>query len=160
MKCLQELDAALRIYESNFRVLHWNSAGLDFNDSHKDITNDLYEMTSENVDKVAEMLCMLNMNPGNYLDIIGTLRESETSYKAVESNKLYTRQEICILVDEMLGNLCKLLAECIETLSSPLDAGIKSELETILYEYTIQYRYINKRRISYENMQNNTDNIE
>lgn len=157
MKCLQELDSALRLYESNFRVLHWNSAGLDFNDSHKSITTELYEMTSDNVDKVAEILCMVGMTPGNYIDILNILRESDTEYRAVESNKLYSRQEICELVDTMLANICKLLSESIEALSSPLDAGIKSELETMLYEYSIQYRYINKRRITFETAQNTTE---
>ena len=42
MDKLIELNSVLRLYESNYRNLHWNSKGIDFNDSHKSITTEYY----------------------------------------------------------------------------------------------------------------------
>lgn len=141
------LDALLRLYEQNFRNLHWNAKGEDFNDSHKSITTEYYEMVSEDVDKIAEILAMLGTNPCNYpqaMDIIGQQAEK---YLIVDNSKLYTRAEIIEISEIMFNDICNLLSESIEELNNPLDAGIRSELETLLYNYTLQHRYINKRRM-------------
>lgn len=144
---LIELDAVLRIYEQNFRNLHWNSKGIEFNDSHKNITTEYYEMVSEDVDKVAELLAMLNIDAFNYLEAADYITKSETKYFIVDSKTHYSKLEICKFADIMLNDICGILSDAIEELSNPLDAGIRSELETMLYNYSLQARYLNKRRI-------------
>ena len=144
---LIELDAVLRIYEQNFRNLHWNSKGIEFNDSHKNITTEYYEMVSEDVDKVAELLAMLNIDAFNYLEAADYITKSETKYFIVDSKTHYSKLEICKFADIMLNDICSILSAAIEELSNPLDAGIRSELETMLYNYSLQARYLNKRRI-------------
>ena len=47
----------------------------------------------------------------------------------------------------MLNDICNLLSDCIEEINEPINAGIRSELETQLYNYTLQARYINARRL-------------
>lgn len=140
------LDALLRLYEQNFRNLHWNAKGEDFNDSHKSITTEYYEMVSEDVDKVAEILAMLGINPCNYPQAMEIVSQQEEKYIIVENDKLYTRAEIIEISQIMFNDICNLLSASIEELNNPLDAGIRSELETLLYNYTLQFRYINKRR--------------
>lgn len=144
---LVELDAVLRIYEQNFRNLHWNSAGMEFNDSHKSITTEYYEMVSDDIDKVAEILAILGVNPFNYLEAADFITKSDNKYFIVDSQTLYSREEICKFADIMLNDICTILAAAIEELDSPINAGVKSELETLLYNYTLQARYINKRRL-------------
>ena len=146
MKKLQILDALMRIYEQNFRNLHWNAKGEDFNDSHKSITTEYYEMLSKDVDAIAEMLCMFEINPCNYPQAIEIISNDSNSHIIVDSSKLYSRRDIIEFADVMFSDICKLLSECIEGMNNPIDAGIRSELETMLYNYTLQYRYINKRR--------------
>ena len=145
---LKELDAILRIYETNFRVLHWNSIGIDFNDSHKEITTEYYEMVSGTIDKIAEMLCMLGENPCNYLEAVKiAMNNGEHKYVVVKSTEKYDRPAIVGLSNMMLMDICQLLSDCIEEVQEPINAGIKSELESILFDYTLQARYINARRL-------------
>ena len=140
------LDALLRLYEQNFRNLHWNAKGEDFNDSHKSITTEYYEMLAEDVDKVAEILSMLGKNPCNYPQALEIINADPGKFVIVDSEKLYTRKEIIEISAIMFNDICNLLSIAIEELENPLDAGIRSELETLLYNYTLQHRYINKRR--------------
>lgn len=144
---LKELDALLRLYEANFRVLHWNSVGIDFNDSHKSITTEYYEMISDTIDKIAEILCMLGENPCNYLEAVKIVMNNNQNYTVVKSTDKYDRPAIVQLSNTMLNDICRLLAESIEEVQDPINAGIKSELESILYDYTLQARYINARRL-------------
>lgn len=144
---LKELDAVLRVYECNFRNLHWNSVGIDFNDSHKSITTEYYEMLSTSIDSIAEMICILGENPYNYAEALDMVEGTDKKYLIVDSSKKYDRQSIIELSSIMLNDICSLLSECIEEIAKPIDAGIRSELETMLYNYTLQARYINARRI-------------
>ena len=145
---LKELDAILRIYETNFRVLHWNSVGIDFNDSHREISTEYYEIVSGTIDKIAEMLCMLGENPCNYLEAVKiAMNNGEHKYVVVKSTEKYDRPAIVELSNMMLMDICQLLSDCIEEVQEPINAGIKSELESILFDYTIQARYINARRL-------------
>ena len=143
---LKLLDALLRLYEQNFRNLHWNSVGLEFNDSHKNITTEYYEMVSKDVDLVAEILCMFNTNPANYAEAFELISNTEKKYLIVDSSKKYNKAEIVQLSQVMLNDICDLLAAVIQQLQNPLDAGIKSELETMLFNYTKEARYLNARR--------------
>ena len=144
---LVELDAVLRIYEQNFRNLHWNSKGIEFNDSHKNITTEYYEMVSDDVDKIAEILAMLNLDAFNYLEAADYITKSETKYFIVDSKAHYSKLDICKFTDIMLNDICNILSAAIEDMKDPINAGIKSELESLLYNYTLQARYLNKRRL-------------
>ena len=144
---LKLLDAVLRLYEQNFRNLHWNSVGLEFNDSHKNITTEYYEMVSEDVDAVAEILCMFNVNPANYIEAYDMISKSESKFLIVDSSKKYTKAEIVDLSETMLKDICELVAAIITQIQNPLDAGIKSEFESMLFKYSKEARYLNARRM-------------
>jgi DNA-binding ferritin-like protein len=144
---LIELDAVLRIYEQNFRNLHWNSKGIEFNDSHKNITTEYYEMIAADVDKVAELLAIMGIDPFNYLEAAEYVTKSEVKYFIVDSKTHYSKLEICKFADIMLNDICTILSAAIEEITDPINAGIRSELETLLFKYTLEARYLNKRRI-------------
>lgn len=149
MDKLIELNAMLRLYESNYRNLHWNSKGIDFNDSHKSITTDYYEMISESIDEVAEFISRLGGNAPNYMEVCEILNSQERRYLIVNSSELYSREQIVQLSDTMLNDICTLISECLEdsVMQETINAGIKSDLESMLSKYDLQARYINKRRL-------------
>ena len=153
MEKINVLCSVLRLYESNFRLLHWNAVGSDFNDSHVSITTNYYEEISDTIDKIAEIGCMLNIMPLNYQETLEVIDSSEYKFLSIDSKKLYTRKEIVSMSDIMLGDICKLLIEVIqdEKIQLPENIGIKSDLEGILAKYITEHRFINKRRlISFE----------
>ena len=143
---LKELDALLRLYEQNFRNLHWNSAGLEFNDSHKNITTEYYEMLAEDVDAIAEILCMYGANTVNYVEAYEIIKNTDNKYYIVNSMEKFDKAKIVEISEVMLNDICKLLSEIIPQVTNPLDAGIKSELESMLFKYSKEARYLNKRR--------------
>ena len=142
------LLSVMRLYESNFRNLHWNSKGMEFDNGHKQISEEYYELYSANIDKVAEIMGMFGINPDNYIDTVIYLTENK-KYLMIDTSILYSRDDIVKAADIMLGDTCRLIAEVLklEELEDTINAGIKSSLESILEEFTLQYRYINKRKL-------------
>ena len=147
---LKLLNAMMRLYESNIRNLHWNAAGEEFNDAHKSITEEYYELMAENIDKTAEILGIYDFLAPNYVEVLLILKSSEKEFKLVESDKLYNRAEIIELIDIMFGDIIEILEDILENGDEDLEmnAGVKSELENILYTFTFQKNYINKRRLA------------
>lgn len=144
-----ELISVMKLYEANFRNLHWNSAGEEFNDAHKDITTNYYELFADNIDKVAEMMAMLDMNAPNYMDTVKIIDECEKEYMVVDTSQFYNRKAIVDAANVMLNDVCILLADVLqeECFEDHINDGIKSEFETILYDFSLQARYINKRKL-------------
>jgi DNA-binding ferritin-like protein len=146
---LKELFAVIVLYRFNFQNLHWNSVGENFNDAHKEITKEYYEKLDGTMDTIGEMLCRLGENPMNLKEVLDTFAGSEKNYLLVDSKDLYDRTAIVKNADIMLTDICNLLAECIqdEVMQSPINAGMRSDLEAILNDYDIEARFLNKRRI-------------
>lgn len=149
MEKIKLLCSVMRFYESNFRLLHWNSVGKEFNDVHVSITTKYYEDLGDDIDKVAEIGCMLNVMPLNYDEVIVNIQDNQFNVLKIESNKLYTRKQIVEFTDTMLGDICKLLVDAIqdETIQLPDNTGIKSDLEAMHSKYNLEYKFINKRRM-------------
>ena len=143
------LNAVLRVYCSNFSVLHWNAAGEEFNDAHRGIAEEYEDLFHKYVDVVAEMATRLGSNPLNYVEVIELMQKCDKNYVIIDSKKLYTRKEMIVLADRMLADICEIVAATLEwePMKAPINAGIKAELETILNDFDLQYRYINKRRM-------------
>lgn len=144
------LNSVLRVYCSNFSVLHWNAAGEEFNDAHRSIAEEYEGLFHKYVDVTAEMATRLGSNPLNYGEVFELMKQCEKDYLLVDSKKLYSRKDICELADKMLADICDIISATIEWegLAAPINAGIRSELETMLNEFDLQYRYINKRRLT------------
>ena len=147
---LKELFCALCLYRSNFQNLHWNSVGENFDNAHKEISTDYYEMVSGTVDQIAEMLTRFGVNPPNYVEVLDIIKSAEKDYLMVGSAQLYDRTAIVKLSDTMLKDIVDALVACLDSdeMKQTLNAGIKSTLEAILEDYDLQYRYINKRKLS------------
>ena len=143
------LNSVLRVYCSNFSVLHWNSAGEEFNDAHRNIAEEYEELCHKYVDVTAEMATRLGSNPLNYLEVIELMQKCEKDYVVIDSKRLYTRKDIIAMADKMFADICDILVATLEwePMKAGINAGIKAELETILNDFDLQYRYINKRRL-------------
>jgi DNA-binding ferritin-like protein len=147
---LFDLHVALRLYHSNLLNLHWNSHGMDFNDSHKSITTEYYELCDKYIDITAEMLARLNVYAPNYIEVVQYISKSSENFHVVDSKKLYTREEIVSLIDTMLESILSFIAKSLndeEIKDNITNVGIKSDLEAMYSEFDLQYRYINKRRM-------------
>jgi DNA-binding ferritin-like protein len=147
MSNIIKLNAMLRVYNSNFLNLHWNSAGEEFNDSHKSISTDYYELCDKYIDVTAEMAARLGENAPNFGEVAEIARQEQ--FVAVESTRLYNRKDIIQIADTMLKDICMCIVECLaeEIINSPINVGIKSDLEAMASAFDIEYRYINKRRM-------------
>ena len=147
------LNSLLRVYASNFSVLHWNSIGEEFNDAHRNIAGEYEELCSKYVDVTAEMATRLGVNPLNYAEVLDLFNNSDRQCLIVDSKKFYTRKDIIVIADKLFTDITSLIAATIESeeLQAPINAGIRSELESILNDFDLQYRYINKRRLAVNN---------
>lgn len=146
---LIKLNAILRLYHQNFLNLHWNSAGEEFNDAHKSISTDYYELCDKYIDTTAEMICRLGGNPLNYIQVVEFLTNQDSKYFVTDSSKMYERKDIIKWSDVMLGDILKNIEEVLEDdeAEDSCNIGIKSDLEAMHSEFDLQYRYINKRRM-------------
>lgn len=145
----KKLNSTMRIYESNIRLLHWNTVGEEFNDAHKEITEPYYEMIAKDIDRVSEIMGMINIFPPNYLEVYAIVKKYNENYVVVDSGKLYNRREISEKIGAMFGDITDIISEILDSddLQSTKQAAIKSELESIMFDFDFQRRYINKRRL-------------
>jgi len=146
---LLELHSVLRLYCSNLSNLHWNSCGEEFNDAHVNITDGLIDLFHKWIDPVGEMLTRLGINPLNYAEVFDLIKNSSNDYFIAESAKMYNRKEIITIADVMLKDIVTLICTVLdsEEMKATINAGIKSELEGMLNDFDLQYRYLNKRRL-------------
>ena len=146
---LLELHSVLRLYCSNLSNLHWNSCGEEFNDAHVNITDGLIDLFHKWIDPVGEMLTRLGINPLNYAEVFDLVKNSSNDYFIADSAKMYSRKEIITIADVMLKDIVTLLCTVLESeeMKATINAGIKSELEGMLNDFDLQYRYLNKRRL-------------
>jgi DNA-binding ferritin-like protein len=148
MNSLIELNAMLRVYNANFLNIHWNAATENFDDIHKGITTDYYELCDKYIDITAEMIARFGVNAPNYIEVAKIADEKQ--FLVVDSGVLYDRATTINLSDKMLGDICKHIVVCLDEIKETYNSGIKSDLEAMLSEFDLQYRYINKRRMATE----------
>ena len=143
----KKLHDFMRFYESHLRIMHWNSAGEEFNDGHVNITEKYYEMISKHIDEIAEIMGIFNIFPDGYVEVCSVVNFDNTGIH-IDANKYYTRAESIEVIDKIFGHLIELFVDVLKEgiIEDPKYAGVKSTLEDILYQYTFQKDYINKRR--------------
>lgn len=159
MEELIMLNALLRYHKSGFLNLHWNASGEEFDDAHKDISTDYYELCDAYIDTTAEMVARLDDFPLNFDEVAETAKEN--NWTSVQSDTLYSRAQIIEISQTLLSEILDAITDCLasEDLQLVENSGIRSDLEAIQEEFDLQVRYINKRRLG-SNIEEEADDEE
>ena len=141
--------AQLTLYESNFRVLHWNSTGNGFDRAHL-AAGDYYEMVADDIDVIAEYLGRLDIFPANIIEAVHIIEQAEETFTVIPTNKLYTKEEVFKYIDTLLGSIKHSIELLLDTdeIKDMSNVGIKAALEGLHDKYDKEHRYLNKRRNS------------
>ena len=147
MESLIKLNAILRFHSSNFQNLHWNAAGEEFDDAHKDITTGYYELCEKYIDVTAEMIARLDGFALNFWEVS---EMSEGQWTGVASDRLYSRTDICEIAAGLLEEINNCICECLSSaiMQDVENAGMKSTLEAMQDEFDIEDIFINTRRLA------------
>ena len=149
MNAQKILFALLQLHKSNFQLLHWKVCGRDFDNMHNNVTNSYYEKTSSDIDDVAEVILRQGINPPNYAQVLGVLKEGEIHTNLLSGDATYTKQDVTIASDKMLGEICTAIIAVLNApeMKNPENIGIKSYYENLLNEYDKEFRFLNKHRL-------------
>lgn len=145
MKSLQKLQALLTTHADNFRILHWKACGHNFDSAHK-IAENYYEMLSNDIDDVAEIMIRYDINPLNMISCVKLSLEYNTIKDTVKPSNNYDKYDIVEISDSILEELCSIIKDTIQDFQDEDSIGVKSYLESLFEKYDKEYRYINRRR--------------
>ena len=144
MENLLKLQAILTVHADNFRILHWKACGKNFDSAHK-IAGDYYDMVSDDVDNIAEILLRYDVNPLNIFNCIKVAVKSGTNVSIPPQND-YTKEEVIKYSGLILTEILNVIAEALEEAQNPVSVGVKAYLESLYDKYDKESRYLNKRR--------------
>lgn len=134
---IARLQALVVKYEYNFKILHWKSAGEEFNDAHATMAQ--YEDDlGKFVDDLAEIAMMQGGLPCTLHDACMVSKGIEVDIK-----KDYSRLECFKLAVKMFTHL----VEAIDRAREGATSDINSELDTIQFYCRKQESYLGKRRL-------------
>lgn len=143
------LLSILIIERSNLEVLHWKAKGVSFDTMHNNVTTNLYEKVSDDIDNIAEISMRLGMNPVNYLDAYEEISKISSDIKILSADEDYYRDDIISIISDILrvimSSILKVLASS-DIQNKPINVGIKSNLEGMFETYDKEYRFLNARR--------------
>lgn len=134
------------VYTHNMKVIHWNSAGKQFDRIHVKITDDYYNMIAGDQDAIAEMMGMLDIAPVGYLEAYEILKKSDNDYVMLEGGQEFEYESAIKAIDVMLSDIVDALEKILETDEVEDDPGIRSTLETLHFNYSKELKFFNKRR--------------
>lgn len=146
---IQKLNLALfTYYQYNFHMLHWKSKGKGFDTAHKDITDQYYNMTFEDIDVLAEFMLRQNINPPSYKEILEILEESDIKVITIDKDENYDIDDVVKYSQKMLEDIVESLIKVCKSdeIQQDVNIGIRAELESMLNKYDLECRYLNKRR--------------
>ena len=146
-KVFRTLQSNLTIFANNIKMLHWNCKGDEFGYMHDELTNDLYEKMTDDVDRVAEMMIRLSLRPLNLYEVVQIGEENDIP--VVNSNYLYEKEEVYKHIQKMLIVIMRNIEETLEldVIQDMKNTGIRSDLEAMHNEYDIERRFKNARRL-------------
>lgn len=144
MSTIQLLQALLTVHADNFHMLHWKACGKNFDSTHK-IAGDYYEMLTDDVDDVAEIMLRYDINPLNILQCVKVVAQHGSNV-SVKSTDDYDKSDIVECSDEILKEIIDTIKLTLEDYQGTEDIGVKSYLEGLFDKYDKECRYLNKRR--------------
>ena len=143
MNELNRLLNCLIFYSNNFRVLHWNMAGKDFDADHI-LADDYRKMLDDYIDEIAEIILMTGGRINNFIEVCENIKDDDEHYFLADSSKSYDRITFYEAIDKMFSHLIKLYEDAREDVSD----DIASTLDDHTYTIRKELSYKNKRRLS------------
>lgn len=134
---LRKLQALLIVHQYNFRILHWNVTGVDFDPVHE-LMSDYYEKLGEFIDGIVEISILSGV------DVVSVFDAAKTnSDKALDSNKKYTSEEVFKHTKEILRDLIEGMDEAIEDCEHE---DVKDEIKTMQFWIRKELSYKTSQR--------------
>ena len=145
MQSIQKLQAILTVHADNFRILHWKSCGENFECAHQ-ISGNYYDMLSDDVDDIAEIMLRYDINPLNIFQCIKLSINSGTNV-SVSASEDYDIKAVTEKTSLIFTEILKIIREVLEEAQDPSSIGVKAYLESLYDKYDKELRYLNKRRM-------------
>ena len=140
---MKTLLSALVLHTHNFRVLHWNCCGLDFDATHE-LMSSYGDKLSEFTDEVAESLISTGGSPVNLFTAMTILKDSEHNFTVTDDAKTYCTEEALNTTNNILKELIALYDECNDC---DLHPAIVSKLQEHQYWLIKESDYKGRRRL-------------
>lgn len=138
---LKTTHAMFCMYTHNMRMLHWFSTGKHFNGLH-DTCNEYYEKMSEDIDFIAELCMMHDVEPCAYSEVSKVLDSSDMKFY-----ELVPADYKCKSVYFNCKMMFETIIEALDKIKERLSSDEVSEIETIQYYYRKELQYKIKRRL-------------
>lgn len=147
MNNFTKMLAILVYYQHNFRILHWNVKGKDFDQYHQ-LMKEYSDKLEEYVDQIAEMAVMTNDAPVSFQTTVSILtNDDSTAYYSADITDTYTSEMIVECIDIMFGHILTALKNLMDYHKVQNNPVIKTELENMYAYFDKELNYKNKRRL-------------
>lgn len=138
LKGLRKLQALLIVHQYNFRILHWNVIGVDFDPVHE-LMSQYYSKLDEFIDSVVEISVMCGEDIISVMDAVAT-----KSIFTISSKRKYESKEVFkisrALFEEILEGIDEAINDCEHD-------DVKDELKIIQFWIRKELSYKNARRM-------------
>ena len=143
---LKTFLSVLLVYRHNFQVLHWMACGESFLTIHEQAKT-YYDMLSDDIDVVAEMILRTSDEIVNYKEALDLIDEFEHDFLLMTGKDLCDMSAFVTYSTKMFNDLKNCVEMVLDTdaIESDHSVGIKSVLEGMHDKYDLQARYIIKR---------------
>lgn len=140
----KKLLEVLTVYTYNMKVIHWNSIGEAFDRIHE-LADKYHNMINGTIDSIGEIMGMVDTTIPSFIDIFEDIKSLDKDYIVIKGDTMYDLESGISIIQNCLKDIVELIDECCEDTQIPV--GIRSELESIQFEYSKELLYFNKRRV-------------
>lgn len=145
MTSLQNLFVGLVINKHNIQILHWNTAGVDFDPVHEKLA-DYISQFEEYIDEVAESARMNGETVFNFANVYANAESADTNFLMLDDTALYYSAAIWSNCETIFNGIMELYDAAIKDESLPSD--VVSKLEEHQYWFRLENRFKNDSRIA------------
>lgn len=140
---MQKLFALTVLYRHNIQMLHWNVVGSGFDPAHETLDGFVNTMATH-VDQLAEMMKMIDQRPLQLTECVDVLKNDNAQFLIVDAGDIDV--PTCW---EKVNTMFAQLYDATKTTKSgdEIPDDIESELESMMYYYSLEGKYKGKSRV-------------
>lgn len=140
---MQKLFALTVLYRHNIQMLHWNVIGSGFDPAHETL-GEFVDVMAAHVDRLAEMMKMIDQRPLQLTECIEVLRNDNTQFLIVDAEDIDV-PECWKKVNTMFSQLYDVTKST--KVGDEIPDDIESELESMMYYYSLEGKYKGRSRV-------------